>query len=598
MTVGRHDTTETTGAATATPAAPAAPAATATRATPVSRAMETIRALREELAALRGAQPIAVVGIGLRAPGGIDDLDGYWRALASGADAVRPIPPSRRPPFGDAWDHVPHRGGFLDEVLEFDGPFFGVAPREGRSLDPQHRLLLEVAWEALDDAGIPAARAAAAGTGLYVGITGQDYREWMREGPDSYWATGNGHCFSAGRLAHTLGFTGPAMAVDTACSSSLVAVHLARQALRGGECDIAVAGGVNLVLSPHGTELAARTGALSPDGVCRPFDARANGFTRSEGCGIVVLKRLADAVRDGDRVHAVIHGSAVNHDGRASGFTAPNVRAQTRLVERALADAGLGPADIGHVEAHGTGTSLGDPIEVEALAAALGRTGSGAPVLLGSAKANLGHTEAAAGVLGLIKAVLSLRHRAVPPVPHFTTLNPRIDLSGTGFRIPTELEPWPAGAGAYAGVSSFGMSGTNAHVVLGVAEEQAGAGVAVGTGGAVGGFEVSARTPAALRAYAARLAGRLAELKDEEYAAFAYTVTHGRTALATRVRVTAADRHRAAAVLTAVAEGLAPPEAEEVAAGTEPGFADLPRRVLDLPAYPWERRYYAPVFTE
>ncbi|MEW2581886.1 polyketide synthase [Streptomyces virginiae] len=571
-------------------------AAGTARATPVSRAMETIRALREELAALRGAQPVAVVGVGLRAPGGIEDLDGYWSALASGTDAVRPIPQARRAPFGEAWDDVPHRGGFLDEVLDFDGPFFGVAPREGRSLDPQHRMLLEVVWEALDDAGIPAGRAAAAATGLYVGITGQDYREWMREGPDSYWATGNGHCFSAGRLAHTLGLTGPAMAVDTACSSSLVTVHLARQALRSGECDIAVAGGVNLVLSPHGTALAARTGALSPDGVCRPFDARANGFTRSEGCGIVVLKRLADAVRDGDRVHAVIHGSAVNHDGRASGFTAPNVLAQTRLVERALAEAGLGPADIGHVEAHGTGTSLGDPIEVEALAAALGRPGGAAPVLLGSAKANLGHTESAAGVLGLIKAMLSLRHRAVPPVPHFTTLNPRIDLSGTGFRIPTELEPWPAGAGAYAGVSSFGMSGTNAHVVLGApdpAAEPAG-GPAAATAVAVTGFEVSARTPAALRAYAARLAARLAGIKDEEYPAFAYTVTHGRTALATRIRVEARDRHGAAAALNAVAEGLNPPEMREVAADTDPAFADLPRRVVDLPAYPWERRRYAP----
>ncbi len=567
--------------------------AAAPRATPVGRAMETIRALREELAALRGSQPVAVVGIGLRAPGGIEDLDGYWQVLASGTDAVRPIPESRRAPFGDAWDEVPHRGGFLDDVLDFDGPFFGVAPREGRSLDPQHRMLLEVVWEALDDAGIPAGRAAAAATGLYVGITGQDYREWMREGPDSYWATGNGHCFSAGRLAHTLGLTGPAMAVDTACSSSLVTVHLARQALRSGECDIAVAGGVNLVLSPHGTALAARTGALSPDGVCRPFDARANGFTRSEGCGIVVLKRLADAVRDGDRVHAVIHGSAVNHDGRASGFTAPNVLAQTRLVERALAEAGLGPADIGHVEAHGTGTSLGDPIEVEALAAAVGRPGGGAPVLLGSAKANLGHTESAAGVLGLIKAVLSLRHRAVPPVPHFTTLNPRIDLSGTGLRIPTALEPWPAGAGTYAGVSSFGMSGTNAHVVLGAPDPVAGA-PAVD----VRGFEVSARTPAALRAYAARLAARLAGVKDEEYAAFAYTLTHGRTALATRIRVEAPDRHRAAAALTAVAEGAAAPEVREVAAQEAPGFADLPRRVADLPAYPWERRRYAPFDAE
>ncbi|RSS44929.1 polyketide synthase [Streptomyces sp. WAC08241] len=552
--------------------------------------METIRALRAELAALRGAEPVAVVGAGLRAPGGVRDLDGYWRLLAEGGDAVGPLPAERRGPFGEAWDAVPHRGGFLDDVLGFDAPFFGIAPREARAMDPQHRLLLEVAWEALDDAGIPARGAAGERTGLYVGITGQDYREWMREGPDSYWATGNGHWSAAGRLAHTLGLAGPALAVDTACSSSLVTVHLARQALRTGECDVAVAGGVNLVLSPLATELAARTGALSPDGLCRPFDARANGFTRSEGCGIVVLKRLSDALRDGDRVHAVLHGSAVNHDGRSSGFTAPNVLAQARLIRAALADAGLEPADIGLVEAHGTGTSLGDPIEMEALAEALGRANSGAMVLLGSAKANLGHTESAAGVLGLLKAVLSLRHRAVPPVAHFTALNPRIDFAGTGFRVPTALEPWQA-AGEYAGVSSFGMSGTNAHVVVGASPEPE---APAGPVAPVSGFEVSARTPEALRTWAALLADRLASVKDEDYPAFAYTLTHGRAPLATAVRITAGDRTEAAALLRSLAGDAVPSTVAELPAHRAPGFTDLPRRVLDLPAYPWERRRHAP----
>ncbi|MEU3049766.1 beta-ketoacyl synthase N-terminal-like domain-containing protein [Streptomyces sp. NPDC006984] len=561
------------------------------RATPMSRAMETIRALREELAALRGAHPVAVVGAGLRAPGGVQDLDGYWRLLAEGTDVVGPLPQRRRGPFGQAWDTVPHRGGFLDEVLEFDAPFFGAAPREARAMDPQHRLLLEVAWEALDDAGIPARGAAGERTGLYVGITGQDYREWMREGPDSYWATGNGHWSAVGRLAHTLGLAGPALAVDTACSSSLVTVHLARQALRAGECDVAVAGGVNLVLSPLATELARRTGALSPDGLCRPFDARANGFTRSEGCGIVVLKRLSDALRDGDRVHAVLHGSAVNHDGRSSGFTAPNVLAQTRLIRAALADSGLEPADIGLVEAHGTGTALGDPIEVEALAETLGRANAGAPVLLGSAKANLGHTESAAGVLGLLKAVLSLRHRAVPPVAHFTALNPRIDFAGTGFRVPTALEPWPSGAGVYAGVSSFGMSGTNAHVVVGALPEPEPPAVPAAP---VTGFEVSARTPDALRTWAALLADRLASVKDEEYPAFAYTLTHGRTPLATAVRITAGNRTEAAAALRSLSGDAASPAVTELLTHRAPGFLDLPRRVLDLPAYPWERRRHAP----
>ncbi|MEU6177755.1 polyketide synthase [Streptomyces coeruleorubidus] len=566
---------------------------TASGATPVSRAMETIRGLRAELAALREGRTVAVVGVGLRAPGGVADMDGYWRLLAAGGDAVRPIPEHRRHPFGDSWDEVPHRGGFLDEVLEFDAPFFGIAPREARALDPQHRLLLEVAWEALEDAGLarPGGKC-----GLYVGVTGQDYREWMPGESDVYWATGNGHCFAAGRLAHTLGLTGPVAAVDTACSSSLVTVHMARQALATGECDVALAGGVNLVLSPRATEFAARTGALSPDGVCRPFDARATGFTRAEGCGVVVLKRLADAVRDGDRVHAVIHGSAVNHDGAASGFTAPSVAAQTALVERALADAGLGPADVGYVETHGTGTALGDPIEVEALAEALGRPGGAAPVLLGAAKANLGHTESAAGVLGLLKAMLSLRHRAAPPVPHFTTLNPRIDLAGTGFRVPERLEPWPAGAGAYAGVSSFGMSGTNAHVILGGAE--ASATPAAGQAVEVTGFEVSARTPAALRVYAGLLAAHLTTVKDEDYPAFAYTLTHGRAALAARVRVAATGREQARAALEALAEDRECPVAEFLDPGAEPSFAGLPRRVLTLPAYPWERRRYAPPAAE
>ncbi|MEU2059733.1 polyketide synthase [Streptomyces sp. NPDC013455] len=571
------------------PETTAAAGDTGRRPTPISRAMETIRALREELAALRGGRTVAVVGAGLRAPGGVGDLDGYWRLLADGTDAVRPIPEQRRHPFGAAWDEVPHRGGFLDEVLDFDAPFFGIAPREARSLDPQHRLLLEVAWEALEDAGIPAADAARRNCGLYVGVTGQDYREWMPGEPDAYWATGNGHCFAAGRLAHTLDLTGPVAALDTSCSSSLLAVHMARQALAAGECDLALAGGVNLMLSPRGTEFVARTGALSPDGVCRPFDAAANGFTRAEGCGVVVLKRLADAVRDGDRVLAVIHGSAVNHDGAASGFTAPNVLAQTRLIERALADAGLSPGDVGYVEAHGTGTSLGDPIEVEALAEALGRPAGAAPVLLGSAKANLGHAESAAGVLGLLKAVLSLRHRAVPPVAHFTTLNPRIDLGGTGFRVPGKLEPWPAGAGAYAGVSSFGMSGTNTHVILGPAETPAAPETV-----AVAGFEVSARTPAALRAYAALLADRLATVEDEDYPAFAYTLTHGRAALATRVRVAAADRAQARAALLALAADRECPQVTPVDAAAPRGFAELPRRVISLPAYPWERRRCAP----
>ncbi|MFH8979011.1 SDR family NAD(P)-dependent oxidoreductase [Streptomyces sp. NPDC017890] len=577
-------------------------------ATPLSRAMDTIKKLRAELDEAKArpaddAGPLAVVGVGLRLPGGIADLDGYWDALAEGRDLVRPMPEHRKEPFTDEWDALPHRGGHLDDVLGFDAAFFGVSPREARSLDPQHRLLLEVAWEALEDAALPPRALAESGrrTGLYVGVTGQDYRDWQPAGQeDAYWLTGNGHCFAAGRIAYTLGLMGPAVAVDTACSSSLTAVHLAGQALRRGECDVALAGGVNLILSPRSTRLIQQTNSLAPDGLCKTFDARANGFTRGEGCGVVVLKRLADARRDGDRVHAVVRGSAVNQDGRSSGFTAPNVRAQISLIRAALDDAGLSPAEIGAVEAHGTGTALGDPIEVEAIVAALDRSAGGPPLRIGSVKTGLGHLEAASGIAGLIRGVLSVQRRLLPPVVHLSTLNPRIQLDGTGIEFPREVLPWEAGdsgPGSCLGVSSFGMSGTNAHVVLGAPTERERTPAASGTG-PVAGFEVSARTEDALRALAGLLAGRLAELPAEEYAAFAYTVTHGRARHGVRALVTAEDPRAALSALRELAAG-GTPEAVRLTdaapdAPADPATAALPRAVTSLPAYPWERVRYAP----
>ncbi|MEY9847756.1 acyl transferase domain-containing protein/acyl carrier protein [Streptacidiphilus sp. BW17] len=584
---------DTTTAAAATPSgAPSGAPAT----TPLTRAMDTIRRLRAQLDAASGPQPLAVVGIGLRLPGGIEDLDGFWQALSGGADLVRPMPRARMGRFAPEWEKLPHRGGFLDEVLEFDADYFGISPREARGLDPQHRLLLEVAAEALDDAAIVPETLADARTGLYVGITGQDYRDWMQGEPDAYWATGNGHCFAAGRLSYTLGLTGPAMAVDTACSSSLVAVHLARQALRRGECDTALVGGVNLVLSPRSTRLVEQTRSLAPDGLCKPFDARANGFTRGEGAGVLVLKRLDDAVRDGDRIHAVIQGSAVNQDGRSSGFTAPNVLAQTALIGDALKDAGLTPADIGLIEAHGTGTSLGDPIEMEGLAGALGRRNSGAPLHVGSVKANVGHLEAAAGIAGLIKAVLCLKEKAVPPLVHFRTRNPRIELDGTGITFPTELTPWhPTGSGGrYAGVSSFGMSGTNAHIVLGAAPEAGAADAQAVDNGEPTGFELSAATPGALRQLARRHEEALRAATDADYAAYAYTVTLGRSRQAVRARVAAGDRAAALKALAALAAGTPDTAVTLVDDATPEALAALPRRVLTLPAYPWQRQRHAP----
>lgn len=565
--------------------------------TPLTRALDTVRKLRAQLDAASGTGPLAVVGIGLRLPGGIADLDGYWAALAEGRELVGPLPAGRRGPFAAEWERLPHSGGFLDEVMDFDAEFFGMGAAEARGVDPQQRLLLEVAWEALENAGLPPDRLDAARTGLFVGITGQEYWDWHTGELDTHWAGGNGHCFTVGRVAYALGLAGPAITVDTACSSSLVSVHLARQALARRECDVALAGGVNLVLSPRATRLHQLAGTLSPDGRCRPFDARANGFARGEGCGVLVLKRLEDARRDGDRVHAVVHGSAVNQTGRSTGFTAPNVLSEVALTEAALADAGLAAADIGLVEAHGTGTSLGDTIEMEAIAAALGRRNGGAELSVGSVKANLGHPESAAGVIALVKAVLCLRRREVPPLVNFTTLNPLIDLDGTAITLPTTLRPWPERGGRHAAVSAFGMGGTNAQVILGAAED-----ASVDGAGAVpvAGFELSARTPEAVRSLAGALHERLAGLPDGSYPAFAYTAGAGRARHRWRARIAAADRAAALRALSGLAEGGAPSgvvlaEREQHDRDeADGGFAGLPRAVLDLPNYPWQRRRYAP----
>ncbi|MFF2951676.1 beta-ketoacyl synthase N-terminal-like domain-containing protein [Kitasatospora sp. NPDC057965] len=560
--------------------------------TPLTRALDTVRKLRAQLDAASGTGPLAVVGIGLRLPGGIADLDGYWAALAGGRDLVGPLPAGRRGPFAAEWERLPHTGGFLDEVMDFDAEFFGMSAEEARGTDPQQRLLLEVAWEALENAALPPDRLDAARTGLFVGVTGQEYWDWHRGELDTHWAGGNGHCFTVGRVAYALGLAGPAITVDTACSSSLVSVHLARQALARRECDVALAGGVNLVLSPRATRLHQLAGTLSPDGRCSPFDARANGFTRGEGCGVLVLKRLEDARRDGDRVHAVVHGSAVNQTGRSTGFTAPNVLSEVALTEAVLADAGLSPADIGLVEAHGTGTSLGDTIEMEAIAAALGRRNGGAELAVGSVKANLGHPESAAGVIGLVKAVLCLQRREVPPLVNFATLNPLIDLDGTGITLPTALRPWPERAGRHAVVSAFGMGGTNAQVVLGAAGDE---GAASAPAGPVDGFELSARTPEALRALATALRDRLAGLPEGAYPAFAYSAGAGRARHRLRALITAGDRGGALRELQALAEGGSPSGAAPGEGEAEhDGAPTPPRAVLDLPTYPWQRRRHAP----
>ena len=417
-----------------------------------------------EGAATGGA--IAVIGLGCRLPGGVHGPAEFWSLLREGRDAVRAAPLER-------WDALPDGaprwGGFLDDITGFDAEFFGIAPSEAASMDPQQRLVLEVVHEALQHAAVPAERLRGTATGVFVGISAGEYgavsaADPARMGP--WTATGGALSIAANRVSYLLDLRGPSLAVDTACSSSLVAVHQASRSLRSGESDTALVAGVNLLLTPAITVGFHRAGLLSADGRCKPFDASADGIARAEGCAAVVLKRLSDARRDGDRVLAVIRGTAVNSDGRSNGLMAPNPRAQADLVRRACRDAGVDPASVDYVEAHGTGTLLGDPIEAGALGEVLGRDREpDHPLLIGSVKSNLGHTESAAGLVGLVKTVLAIRHGEIPPSLHFAEPNPHVDF--TGLRVVAEPVAWPRRSGrATAGVSSFGFGGTNAHVVL------------------------------------------------------------------------------------------------------------------------------------
>jgi amino acid adenylation domain-containing protein len=416
-------------------------------------------------AARRTADPddaIAIVGIGCRFPGGADTPERLWQLLRSGRGALTDPPAGR---FPDAPAGLDLRGGYLDAIEDFDAEFFGISPREARALDPQQRLLLEVAWHALEDAGIAPTDLRDRDAGVYVGICSDDYRRRLdRAGaPDLHQVTGTAHAIAAGRLSYHLGLTGPSLAVDTACSSSLVAVHLASAALRRGECDLAIAGGVNVLLDGDTTRAFADAGMLSPQGRCRAFDDLADGYVRGEGCGLVVLERLPDARARGRRIHAVLRGTAINQDGRSTSLTAPRGPSQEAVIRRALRDAGLEPATVGYVEAHGTGTPLGDPIELGALAAVhRERT---APLWLGSIKSTLGHLEGAAGVAGLIKAALCLRHGEIPAQRDFAAPTRRFAWTDAPLRVPQAAIPWPA-PDRVAAVSSFGLGGTNAHAIL------------------------------------------------------------------------------------------------------------------------------------
>ena len=447
----------------------------------MARALQAIEALEAKLAAAEQTHnaPIAIVGAGCRLPGGVETPEAFWQLLQHGVDAITTVP-------ADRWDAdayydpnpdavgkiVTRQGGFIGHLQEFDAEFFGIAPREATSLDPQQRLLLEVSWEAMEHGGMVPGHWAGRPVGVFVGVSSNDYSQYLLSRPisdiDAYLATGNSHSVAAGRLSYNLGFTGPSLAVDTACSSSLVAVHLACQSLRHGESEVALCGGVNCIISPEFSINFSRARMLAPDGRCKTFDASADGFARGEGCVMVVLKRLADAQAHGDRILAVIRGSAVNQDGRSSGLTVPNGPAQQAVIRQALQHAGVDPAQISYIEAHGTGTALGDPIEVGALGAVFGGSHSvAAPLYIGSVKTNIGHLEASAGMAGLLKVVLAMQHETLPPHLHFRHPSPHIAWSELPIAVTQQPRPWPtASQTQLAGVSSFGFSGTNAHVVL------------------------------------------------------------------------------------------------------------------------------------
>jgi acyl transferase domain-containing protein/NADP-dependent 3-hydroxy acid dehydrogenase YdfG/acyl carrier protein len=552
-------------------------------------ALKSIERMQAQLAAIEHAriEPIAIVGMGCRFPGEVRDPAGLWRLLRDGVDAVGDVPPER-------WDLAAHydpdperagktysrSGGFLSGIELFDPGFFGISPREAAHMDPQQRLLLETAWEALEMAGQAPERLRNSRSGVFVGMTFMDFARLVERGGaeaiDAYHLTGNALNFAAGRLAYTLGLQGPCMALDTACSSSLVAVHLACHSLRSGECDLAFAGGVNVMLTPEWTIATSKARMLAPGQRCRTFDAAADGYVRGEGCGVVLLKRLSDARAARDPILAVIRSSAVNQDGPSSGLTVPSGPAQQALLRQALASAQLSPSAIDYVEAHGTGTPLGDPIELGALYAVLGHDRPADRLLrVGSIKTNLGHLESAAGMAGLCKLIVSLQHEALPPHLHLRALNPRIVEDGVRVEIPTARTPWPRGERPrIAGVSSFGGSGTNAHVVV----EEAPLEPATNAPAARSQFLIalSGRDARALGELAGRFADHLAT-GEHDLASIERTTTAGRAHHRERLVVCAASAADAARQLAAVHEG-APLPPGAVRDRAEPGSS--PRAVF------------------
>ena len=531
------------------------------------RTLEALKQARTRIDALERArsEPIAIVGIGCRYPGGVSGPESFWQLVSTSRDAVTRVPADRwdADAYYDPDPKAPGKictrdGGFLEHVDRFDAWFFGISPKEAAGMDPQQRMFLEVCWEAIENAGL-AGDVYGSRTGVFAGVCSFDYAglKFAANRPgsiDPYFATGNAICAVSGRTSYALGLKGPSLSIDTACSSSIVAAHYACQSLRNRECEMALAGGVNLLLTPELSICFSRAGMLSPQGRCRTFDARANGYVRSEGCGVLVLKRLSDAIAAGDLVIAQILGSAVNQDGPSGGLTVPSGPAQEEVIRLALASARISPEDVSYIEAHGTGTSLGDPIEVNALVASLCQTRRPEhPLLLGSVKTNIGHAEGAAGVAGIIKVALALAKHRIPPHLHFDTPNQHVNWAQLPVEVVSTMRDWPERRKRIAGVSAFGATGTNAHMVLADAPVVNQARTDERSTPAL--LVVSAKTPRALAELAGRFEAHLGTHPDEDLTDVCYSASAGRSHFRHRLAVTGASRTELQRKLLAFVDG-------------------------------------------
>ncbi|MEO0837186.1 MAG: polyketide synthase, partial [Cyanobacteria bacterium J06642_3] len=519
---------------------------------PTKKALLALKQMQQKLEAIQQAkhEAIAVVGTGCRFPGA-NNPEEFWQLLVQGQDAISEVSAEHWAKNSYCNDGVntpgkicTARGGFVPHLKEFDASFFRIAPKEAASLDPQQRLLLEVSWEALENAGIAPDSLQGSATGVFIGICGTDYwHQLLNQEPnqiDAYLTTGNTHSLASGRLSHFYGCTAPSLSLDTACSSSLVAVHLAIKSLREKESNLAIAGGVNRLIAPEVSINFSQAKMLSPDGRCKTFDNSANGFVRSEGCGLVILKRLSDAIADCDPIKVVLLGSAVNQDGRTSSITTPNSLSQQAVIRQALANSKIEPQQISYLESHGTGTSLGDLIELEALSSVFKENER---LVLGAVKTNIGHLESASGIASLIKTILVLQQQTIPANLHLRSPNEQLDWQDSPFVLPTENLDWPGDEQArFAGVSAFGFSGTNAHVVVAEAPKLSNQEDSQPSSSNL--FTLSARNKPALRQLVQDYAEYLANHSELELADICHTVNLGRSNF----------NHRLAGVVTSIEE--------------------------------------------